>query len=151
MNGIQFIVNQMTGNIPEIQPPTRRHALPVFSSVEPKPKPQPKNPTRARNELRLHPSKMVKDMRISIDELIDLRESGATFRELSEIAGLSQTAVKYRLIQCGAHTPRPRISDDELRTVASMRAGGSTWAEIEERIGRQRGPLMRAAKRWGLS
>lgn len=133
MNGIKFIINQVSGNVPRIHPhPTTRHGISMLSA-------------QLRKESKQKGGRKCKVMHIGVDELRQLYQSGASILDLEERTGVSRNTIIRRLGDT-FQPRRGRLSDGVLRRVAVLRKKGVPWMEVQKRCGHHRKTLYRAAK-----
>ena len=77
-----------------------------------------------------------------VTQLIDLHGQGLIYEEIAQIMGTNKSAVTSKvktLIDRGileARIQKPQWTEEEIRTLVSMKAEGKTWAEIGDKVHR---------------
>ena len=77
-----------------------------------------------------------------VTQLIDLHGQGLIYEEIAQIMGTSKSAVTSKvktLIDRGileARIQKPQWTEEEIKTLVSMKAEGKTWAEIGDKVHR---------------
>lgn len=147
---MKFMIDQIEGTVPKIQPgPTKKHSLLMNHDVDLGPVSRKKknvklNQTRKKRKLR--------EMRISMERLLRMRESGASWPEMERASGLGRKTIKSRLADAG-HDPMQshrRIPEEAVRRAVRLRKSGASWNEIERITKHSSGGLRSAINRMGL-
>ena len=77
-----------------------------------------------------------------VTQLINLHGQGLIYEEIAQIMGTNKSAVTSKvktLIDRGileARIQKPQWTEEEIRTLVSMKAEGKTWAEIGDKVHR---------------